>query len=61
MIDRILELQNRGLAHMPDFSPYTRASIEAMILPALEIIDPELVLFAEVDGGLGIRIGRIGG
>jgi GNAT superfamily N-acetyltransferase len=49
-IDRILELQNRGLAHMPDFSPYTRASIEAMILPALEIIDPELVLFAEVDG-----------
>jgi GNAT superfamily N-acetyltransferase len=49
-IDRILELQNRGLAHMPDFSPYTRASIEAMILPALEIIDPELILFAEVDG-----------
>jgi GNAT superfamily N-acetyltransferase len=49
-IDRIVELQNRGLAHMADFSPYTRASIEAMILPALEIIDPELILFAEVDG-----------
>ena len=48
-IDRIVELQNRGLAHMPDFTPYTRASIEAMILPALDIIDPELVLFAEVD------------
>ncbi len=49
-IDRILELQNRGLAHMPDFTPYTRTSIEAMILPALEFIDPELILFAEVDG-----------
>jgi GNAT superfamily N-acetyltransferase len=49
-IDRIVELQNRGLAHMPDFTPYTRSSIEAMILPALDIIDPELVLFAEVDG-----------
>ena len=49
-IDIILELQNRGLAHMEDFTPYTRASIEAMILPALEFIDPELILFAEVDG-----------
>lgn len=49
-IDRILELQNRGLAHMSDFTPYTRTSIEAMILPALEFIDPELILFAEVDG-----------
>jgi GNAT superfamily N-acetyltransferase len=49
-IDRILELQNRGLAHFPGFTPYTRASIEAMILPVLDIIDPDLVLFAEVDG-----------
>jgi len=49
-IDRILDLQNRGLAHMPDFTPYSRTSIEAMILPALEFIDPELILFAEVEG-----------
>ena len=49
-IDRIVELQNRGLAHMGDFTPYTRASIEAMILPMLEIVDTDLVLFAEVDG-----------
>lgn len=49
-IDRILELQNRGLAHFPDFTPYTRASIEALILPALDIIDPDLILFAEVAG-----------
>lgn len=49
-IDRILELQNRGLAHFPNFTPYTRASIEAMVLPMLDVVDPELVLFAEVDG-----------
>jgi len=49
-IDRIVELQNRGLAHMADFSPYTRASIEALILPMVDVVDPELVLFAEVDG-----------
>lgn len=49
-IDRILELQNRGLAHFADFTPYTRNDIQAMILPVLDIIDPELVLFAELDG-----------
>ena len=49
-IDRVLELQNRGLAHMPDHVPYTRTSIEAMIQPMLKVVDPELVLFAEIDG-----------
>jgi GNAT superfamily N-acetyltransferase len=49
-IDRVVELQNRGLAHMADYTPYTRASIEAMVLPMVEIIDPDLVLFAEVKG-----------
>jgi GNAT superfamily N-acetyltransferase len=49
-IDRILDLQNRGLAHFPNFTPYTRASIEALVLPMKDVVDPELVLFAEVDG-----------
>jgi GNAT superfamily N-acetyltransferase len=49
-IDRIVELQNRGLAHFSDFTPYTRAAVEAMILPMMDVVDPELVLFAEVDG-----------
>lgn len=49
-IDRILYLQNRSLAHLPGFTAYTRQSIEAMVLPALDILDPELILFAEVDG-----------
>ena len=49
-IDRVLDLQNRGLAHMPEHVPYTRASIEAMVLPMLQVVDPDLVLFAEIDG-----------
>ena len=49
-VDRIVDLQNRGLAHMFDFTPYTRAAIEALVLPMVEIVDPELVLFAEIDG-----------
>ncbi|MGB8213157.1 MAG: GNAT family N-acetyltransferase [Anaerolineales bacterium] len=49
-IDRIVDLQNRGLAHFANFTPYTRAAIEAMVLPMLDVVDPELVLFAEVDG-----------
>lgn len=52
-IDRIVDLQNRGLAHFsnaPGFLPYTRTDIETMINPLLDLVDPELVLFAEVDG-----------
>ena len=39
-IDRILVLQNRGLAHFPNFTPYTRAAIEAMVMPMLDVVDP---------------------
>ena len=49
-IDRIVDLQNRGLAHFPGAVPYTRTDIESMILPLLDLVDLELVLFAEVDG-----------
>jgi len=49
-IDRILYLQNRGLEHMPGMVPYTRSDIESMILPLLDLVDLDLVLFAEVNG-----------
>lgn len=49
-IDRITDLQNRGLAHFAGFVPYTRADIEAIILPLLDLVDLDLVLLAE-DGG----------
>jgi len=48
-IDRIVDLQNRALAHMPNFSTYTRSAIEAMVLPLVDVADPELVLFADID------------
>jgi GNAT superfamily N-acetyltransferase len=49
-IDRVLYLQNRGLEHLPGMVPYTRSDIESMILPLLDLVDLDLVLFAEVDG-----------
>jgi GNAT superfamily N-acetyltransferase len=49
-IDRIVSLQNRGLEHLPGYVPYTRTDIESMILPLLDLVDTELVLFAEVEG-----------
>lgn len=49
-IDRILYLQNRGLEHMPGMVPYARSDIESMILPLLDLVDLDLVLFAEVNG-----------
>ena len=49
-IDRIVYLQNEGLKHFPDYVPYTRTDIEAMIMPLIPLADMELVLFAEVDG-----------
>lgn len=49
-IDRIMVLQNRGLAHLPGAVPYDRAAVEGMVLPLKDLADPELILFAEVDG-----------
>ena len=49
-IDRVTYLQNAGLAHFPGFVPYTRTDVEAMVLPLLDLVDLDLVLFAEDDG-----------
>lgn len=49
-IGRILYLQNEGLKHFPEHVPYSRRDIEAMILPLIDLVDMELVLFAEVNG-----------
>ena len=49
-IDRIWDLQNRALAHLPGFVPYPRESIESLVMPLKDLADPELVLFAEIDG-----------
>ena len=43
-------LQNRALEHLPGFVPYTRESVAAMLMPLVDMADPELILFAEADG-----------
>ena len=44
------ELLNKALAHLPDFRPYERETVEAMVEPFKSIADPELILFAEIGG-----------
>jgi GNAT superfamily N-acetyltransferase len=49
-IDRIHGLLNIALAHLPDHIGWQRDALDAMLQPFRTIVDPELVLFAEVDG-----------
>jgi len=44
------ELLNKALAHLPDFRPYEPETVVAMIEPFKSIADPELILFAEIEG-----------
>ncbi len=48
--DRVLVLLNRALAHLPDFIPWQREAVRAMLEPFKNIADPELILFAEIEG-----------
>jgi hypothetical protein len=43
-LDRIVYLQNRALAHFPNFVPYSRNDIETMIRPLLDVVDIDLVV-----------------
>jgi GNAT superfamily N-acetyltransferase len=49
-VERIYILLNKALAHLPDFIPWPREGLQASREQFRQIIDPELVLFAEVDG-----------
>jgi GNAT superfamily N-acetyltransferase len=49
-IDRVHYLLNIALAHLPDHIGWHRDAVEALVMPFRDIADPELVLFAEVDG-----------
>ncbi len=49
-IDRIWALENRALAHLPGYIPYPREAIENLVLPLKDLADPELILFAEIEG-----------
>jgi GNAT superfamily N-acetyltransferase len=49
-IDRIHILLVKALAHLPDYAPWQRDALQASLEPFRQIVDPELVLFAEIEG-----------
>ena len=49
-IDRVLKILNAGLAVLRDFSPWSPEGFRARAEAMRAIMDPELVLFGEVDG-----------
>lgn len=49
-VDRVLVLLNRALMHLPDYIPWQREALQASFKPFKDIADPDLTLFAEMDG-----------
>ncbi len=49
-VDRVLILLNEALAWEDNGIPWHRDQLEAMVAPFQEIADPDLILFADVDG-----------
>jgi GNAT superfamily N-acetyltransferase len=49
-VDHVYELINIALRHLPDFIPWQRQTLHDSLAPFVQIADPDLVLFAEVDG-----------
>jgi GNAT superfamily N-acetyltransferase len=49
-VDRVYNLLNTALAHLTDFHLWPREALEDSLAQFRQIIDPELVLFAEIDG-----------
>ncbi|MBC7249668.1 MAG: GNAT family N-acetyltransferase [Anaerolineae bacterium] len=49
-VERVYRLINAALAHLPDFIPWQREALQASLEPFRAFADPELILFAEVNG-----------
>lgn len=49
-VGRVLHLLNASLAHLPDHIGWHQDALAALLEPFRDIADPELILFAEVDG-----------
>jgi GNAT superfamily N-acetyltransferase len=49
-VERIYILLNKALVHLPDFIPWPREGLQASLEQFRQIVDPELILFAEVHG-----------
>jgi len=49
-VDQVHNLLNVALAHLPDHIGWHRDALQAMLEPFRSIADPDLILFAEVNG-----------
>jgi GNAT superfamily N-acetyltransferase len=49
-IDRVHRLLQVSLRHLPDHIGWHRGALEALLAPFRDIVDPELVLYAEIEG-----------
>jgi GNAT superfamily N-acetyltransferase len=49
-IDRVHHLLNTALVHLPDHIGWHRDALEGLLKPFRNIVDPDLILFAEVKG-----------
>ncbi len=49
-VQKIHTLMNKCLTHIPDFIPWPLSGLQAALANFRSIVDPDLVLFAEVDG-----------
>jgi GNAT superfamily N-acetyltransferase len=49
-VDRVHVLLNNSLTHLPDFIPWQRDALQASLEQFRQIVDPDLVLFADVEG-----------
>ncbi|MGD1996328.1 MAG: GNAT family N-acetyltransferase [Anaerolineae bacterium] len=48
-VDHVHGLLNTALAHFPNHIPWEREALQALLEPFRAIVDPDLVLFAEVE------------
>ena len=49
-VDRVYAIINRSLQHLPDHIGWEREALEATFAAFQRVADPELILFAEVEG-----------
>jgi GNAT superfamily N-acetyltransferase len=49
-VDRVHKLLVESLAHLPNYVPWRRSEVQALLDPFVQLADPELILFADVDG-----------
>ena len=49
-VDKVFELINPCLQHLPGFAPWQREALQELMAPFVKLADPDLILFAELEG-----------